>query len=79
MERDHSYNYQLLGRLISDCDYYLGYGNRCDKYLWAGNPRDQIVKMREIYAKLPEKPEWLTPAMIDTYEARMIPEIQRGE
>lgn len=74
-----NYLYMLLNRLQNDCKYWLGYGNRCDKYLWAGNPRDQIAKMRAIYAMLPEKPEWLTSAMIDDYEARMIPEIQKGE
>ena len=73
MERDHSFNYRLLDRLISDCEYYLGFGNRCDKHLWAGNPRDQIAKMREIYAKLPEEPIWCPACMIDVYEELILP------
>ena len=35
--------------------------------------REQIAKMRELYAALPEKPEWLTPEDIDRYAQRMEP------
>lgn len=49
--------YRLLGRLKADCDYFLGAGGRAEKHLWAGNVREQIAKMRELYAALPEKPE----------------------
>lgn len=41
--------------------------------MWAGNVREQIAKMRELYAALPEKPEWLTPEDIDRYAQRMEP------
>ena len=61
------FNYMLLGRLISDIEYYLHYGNRCAKHLWAGNEQAQIDKMRELYNKLDPKPEWCTPAIIDLY------------
>ena len=64
-------DYMLLDRLKSDCDYYLGYGNRSDKNLWAGNVEGQISKMRELYNKLPEKPEWLSAEDIDNYEKMM--------
>lgn len=65
--------YRLLGRLKADCDYFLGAGGRAEKHLWAGNVREQIAKMRELYAALPEKPEWLTPEDIDRYAQRMEP------
>ena len=58
-------DYRLLGRLKSDCDYFLGAGGRAEKHLWAGNVREQIAKMRELYASLPDKPEWITPEDID--------------
>ena len=31
----------------------------------------QIAKMRELYAQLPEKPDWLSPETIDAYARRM--------
>ncbi len=66
-----SSDYQLLDRLRSDCEYYLGAGQLSEKHLWAGSVEAQISKMRELYAALPEKPEWLTEQDIDRYEARM--------
>ncbi|MCQ4953066.1 SNF2-related protein [Holdemania filiformis] len=66
-------DYRLLGRLKSDCDYFLGAGGRAEKHLWAGNVREQIAKMRELYASLPDKPEWITPEDIDRYARRMEP------
>lgn len=66
-----SSDYQLLDRLRSDCEYYLGAGQFSEKHLWAGSVEAQISKMRELYAALPEKPEWLTEQDIDRYEARM--------
>lgn len=63
----------LLSRLKADCDYFLGAGGRAEKHLWAGNVREQIAKMRELYDALPEKPEWLTMEDIDRYAQRMEP------
>ncbi|CAN4022833.1 Neu5Ac permease, partial [Dysosmobacter welbionis] len=60
-------------RLKADCDYFLGAGGRAEKHLWAGNVREQIAKMRELYDALPEKPEWLTMEDIDRYAQRMEP------
>lgn len=65
--------YFLLSRLKDDCDYFLGAGGRAEKHLWAGNVDEQIAKMRELYAALPEKPEWLTLEDIDRYAQRMEP------
>ncbi len=66
-------SYQLLSRLKADCDYFLGAGGRAEKHLWAGNVREQIAKMRELYNALPDKPEWLTMEDIDRYAQRMEP------
>ena len=73
MPSGHGDEYRLLGRLKDDCDYFLGAGGRAEKHLWAGNVREQIAKMRELYAALPEKPEWLTSEDIDRYAQRMEP------
>ena len=66
-------DYRLLSRLKADCDYFLGAGGRAEKHLWAGNVREQIAKMRELYAALPDEPEWLTMEDIDRYAQRMEP------
>lgn len=71
-KKDESFNYRLLDRLRTDNEYYLGNGNRNDKHLWAGNPKDQIAKMRELYNGLSKKPEWLTEEKINEYEQKMI-------
>lgn len=69
--RDYSNDYRLLDRLRADCDYYLDSGGRSEKHLWAGSVEKQIAKMRELYAALPEKPEWLSEQDIDRYEQQM--------
>ena len=66
-------DYQLLDRLRSDCEYFLGAGQRNEGQLWAGSVHGQIAKMRELYESLPDKPEWLTEAQIDSYADRMAP------
>ena len=65
--------YFLLSRLKDDCEYFLGAGGRAEKHLWAGTVREQIAKMRELYAAPAEKPEWLTQEDIDHYAQRMEP------
>ena len=55
------FNYTLLDRLRSDCEYYLGYGGE----------QKQIDKMRELYDLLPVKPEWLTKEQINEYAEKM--------
>ena len=49
LHRDMVVRYQLLGRLQTDCEYYLNYGNRNIKRLWAGNVNLQIKLMAELY------------------------------
>ena len=69
-------NYRILDRLRAACEYFLGAGNRAEKHLWAGSVYAQIVKMRELYDALPQKPEWLTKEAIDDYADRMAPQYQ---
>ena len=45
--------YSLLGRLRSDCEYFLGYGNRFERCLWAGNVPVHILFMKVLYYLLP--------------------------
>lgn len=68
---EDKFNYQLLDRCRCDCEYYLGAGNRHEKHLWAGNVKDHIQKMKELYNILPVKPEWLSMEKILEYEKLM--------
>ena len=68
----NTFNYQMLSRLQMDCDYYLGNGNRNPKHLWAGNEKDHIQEMKDIYNTLEEKPVWLKWEDILKYEKQML-------
>ena len=71
---EEKFNYMLLGRLQSDCEYYLGNGNRNSKQLWALNETDHIEEMKKLYNKFADdkKPEWLTMDQILEYEKQML-------
>ena len=68
------FNYMMLDRLQSDCEYYLNYGNRNKKVLWALEEKEQIEEMKKLYNSFLEdlKPEWLTYDKILEYEKLMI-------
>ena len=72
-DNNRKFNYMMLSRLQQDCDYYLGYGNRNEKYLWALNVDDHIKEMKKIYNdfSIDKKPEWLTYDDILEYEDKM--------
>jgi hypothetical protein len=70
MSEQQQYEYMLLGRLQMDCEYFINTAPHL-KHLWAGNVKDQISKMKEIYGILNDKPEWLTMEQIEQYETQM--------
>jgi hypothetical protein len=72
-QNPYHFDYMMLSRLQQDCNYFLGYGNRYEEHLWAGNVAGQITEMKRIWRKFPEdsKPEWLTWEGILDYERRM--------
>lgn len=67
--------YMLLSRLQADCEYYLGCGNRLAACLWAGNEKDQIKLMFQIWDNFPQdaKPMWLSREKIMQYERSLQP------
>ena len=77
---DNKFIYMMLGRLKSDCDYYLGNGNRSERNLWAKSVDEQIKEMKRIWNSLPknEKPEWLSMEDIEDYESKMKNEYAKG-
>ncbi|MGQ9024242.1 LPD11 domain-containing protein [Bacillus sp. 18-5] len=73
LKSDSKFRYMLLSRLKQDCDYYLGYGNKHKKHLWAADEKRQIEVMKELWSSFSadEKPEWLTWDDILSLEAKM--------
>lgn len=73
LQHDEKFRYQLLDRMRSDCDYFLGNGNRLDKFLWAGNVESQIAYMKALYNSFSDdkKPEWISLEDINNYEDAM--------
>lgn len=69
--KDNSFDYHMLGRLQSDCDYYLGFGGRNPQRLWAGDEGAQIREMMRIYSILEEKPVWIDEERIAKYAEEM--------
>ena len=63
--------YCLLDRMRNDCEYFLGFGARHKKYLWAGNVKVQIENMLCLYDSIMQKPNWLTRKQILNYEELM--------
>lgn len=53
---------QLLGRMKSDCEYYLGEGRKQITHLWGGTVDNQIRSMQELLSSILQeyRPEWLT-------------------
>lgn len=72
-ESEMAYRYMLLDRLKQDCIYYLSYGNRSKKALWAESEDVQIRQMKSIWNSFPEddKPEWLTWEEIEDFAQKM--------
>lgn len=75
---DYSFEYQMLSRLQSDCEYYLGFGGRSEKVLWAGDVDGHIEEMKRLWNKLPEKPEWLSMEEILDYENKIKGSFAKG-
>ena len=66
-----SFKYQMLDRLKSDCEYFLGNGNKYPSSLYMKNVDDQIEAMEKIWNILKEKPEWLTLDQIKEFKNKM--------
>lgn len=77
MLKDSRFLQQLLGRMKSDCDYYLGNGGRYAGHLWAGDPETQIKYMNAISYELMKRNEhpFLYQDEIDDYREKMTAEI----
>lgn len=74
IDPEKKFNYQMLSRLQSDCEYYLNFGNRSKSRLYYGDEKEQIQGMKDLYNSFTdnEKPEWLTFEQILEYEKQMV-------
>ena len=65
--------YMMLGRLKSDCEYFLGFGCGSVRHLWAGDIDLQIAEMKRLWNSFAndKKPQWLSLEDINQYELRM--------
>ena len=79
--KPNDFKYAMLSRMISDCRYFLGNGNRAEKHLWAGNVEDQVTLMKALYNsfKDDEKPEWTSMNEIEELEKEMKSNINEAE
>jgi len=73
MKEARQYDYMLLGRMVSDCDYFLGNGNGYEKHLHQLSVDAQIKEMKRLWNGFPKdkKPEWLSMKDILDYEKKM--------
>ena len=65
------FQYMMLGRLQTDCDYFLGNGNRSENNLHHPTVEEHIQAMKDIWNELEEKPDWLSMEDIDSYKREM--------
>lgn len=69
----YEFEYRILSKLQSDCEYYLGYGNRSPSILCNHSVQNHIARMKELWNGFPtdQKPEWLTWEQLLQYEKVM--------
>lgn len=67
--------YQRLGQLVRDCEYFLGAGAcHSQKYLYGGNPERHAAEMLRVYKSLNKKPTWLCEKDIALFKRAMLSE-----
>jgi hypothetical protein len=75
-EKKFSFEFMMLSRLKSDCIGFLSPGDcrfHWEEGIWGKNVKEHIVKMKELWNKIPEdiKPEWLSWEDILDFERKM--------
>lgn len=67
--------YQRLGQLVRDCEYFLGAGAcRSQKYLCGGTPEKHAKEMLRVYRTIKKKPTWLCEKDIALFKDAMLSE-----
>lgn len=71
-DNPQKHKYMMLGRLQSDCDYFLGNGKGSEKVLYYDSIEEHISEMKKLWNELDVKPEWLSMEDINEYEEKML-------
>ena len=73
MKNDEKFRYMLLDRMKTDCEYYLGDGNRNKEKLWSRDENDHIKNMISLYRSFGVKgqPEWLSVTDLNYYSREL--------
>ena len=68
------FDYMMLSRYKSDCDYFLGYGNGYEGHLYYKEVNKHCDEMKKLYDSFSDedKPEWLTAEQIEQYRTDML-------
>ena len=72
-ESDDKFRYMMLGRMLADCRYFLGYGLRSTKNLWALDVDKHLRFMDIIYGMI-DQPDWLTVTEFNAIKSAMTTE-----
>lgn len=80
-ENPRKFDYMMLDRLRTDCEYFLGNGNGYLGNLYYKDVDKHIEEMKKIYESFSneEKPEWISLEDIDNYKQKMNEMIEKGE
>lgn len=72
LKAEKKFRYMMLDRMRQDCEYYFRIGGSA-KVLWAGDEKQHIQNMKDIWNSFDEKdkPEWLTMEEIEQFASRM--------
>ena len=70
----------MLGRLKSDCEYFLGYGAGNEDALYYKNVAAHCDAMEKLWNSFEaeDKPEWLTMEQIQEYRDKMTRELKEN-
>ena len=68
------FDYMMLGRLQSDCKYFLGNGNGYEGHLYYKEVNKHCDKMKKLWESFSDddKPKWLTLEQIEEYRNKML-------
>ena len=69
LAKSDKFEYMMLSRLIQDAKYFIDYPDL--KHLWARTLDEHIKQMKEQYAKLDPKPEWISEEEINNLAKQM--------
>ena len=68
------FDYMMLDRMRSDCDYFLGNGNGYEGHLMYGSVEKICDEMERLWKSFSDedKPEWLSLEQIKEYRVKML-------